>query len=490
MTKPINYLPLANCMVILLLVCLFPSPALSQGTWEIYGDAEDQRGSLSLLPSGERALSGIHTGSGGTDAFLIKTSASGAILWDKRYSMSPTPINFNSIPTSDGGYFVGGRISSQNTNLIAVKLDASGNVSWANEILGGRLEAFGDVAESTNGNFVIAGWSETYGPNAGAGQPDGMMIEFGPTGTKNWARGFGGSLGEKLYRVTPTATGYAAVGRSFRSGALDGFLVATDQNGVPTHRYIYYLTGSSSSPERLFDIIQTSDGGFLVTGHYKNGNEDVWLMKLSSSFAVQWAKTYSDGGRNFGTHLAESGGAYYVGGSTNSTVTGLNAIYLKVDLSGNLIWARSYDGGGSDYARDIYPGGGSTIVSGLPTNSFGSGPYGMSVVRFGDAIDSCAMDVTADFTTTNRSFTRDGGPATATQDVTASVGITPLAITSLPGNYSRSIASCSTSFSAVPTLSQWGIIILGLLVLCLGGIVLWRRQYQGGGSMRSHVSGK
>ncbi len=472
--KPITFkIPLA-CLIVLFLT---PTVIHAQGTWEAYGDANDQRGGMAVLPSGDRILSGVHTAGAVVEIFMVKTNSSGAILWDKRFQTSPNPISFQAIPTSDGGYFGGGGIANANQDLMAIKFDANGNVTWANLISGTYAERFGEVAQSVSGNLIVAGWSDTHGPHASPtpspGQPDGLLIEFSPTGAKNWARAFGVALGDKLYAVNPTSSGYVAVGRSFHSGALDAYLVATDLNGNPTARYIYYLSGAPSSAERLFDIIPTSDGGYLATGHYKTSGEDVLLIKLSSSYAVQWTKTYNAGGRDYGNRLLESGGHYYVSGSTNST--GLDALLLKVDLSGNLIWGRTYDGGASDYAGDIFPGGGASVVASINTNSIGSGSYDVSVVRLLDNIDSCATDITSTITTTNRSFTRD--PGGTHSDVTATVPVSPLTVITSPANYAHTAASCSTPFAAVPTISQWGLILLGLVVLCLGGIVIWRRQY-------------
>lgn len=45
--------------------------------------------------------------------------------------------------------------------------------------------------------------------------------------------------------------------------------------------------------------------------------------------------------------------------------------------------------------------------------------------------------------------------------------------------FTASVVSTTNTCSApapVPTLSQWGLIMLGLTFLCLGAIVLWRRQ--------------
>lgn len=53
----------------------------------------------------------------------------------------------------------------------------------------------------------------------------------------------------------------------------------------------------------------------------------------------------------------------------------------------------------------------------------------------------------------------------------------PLA--SFPNNVQYNFVACgSTPPTAVPTMSQWGLILLALLTLCFGAVAIWRKQHQ------------
>ena len=471
--QPITFLLIPILLMVSSLFCF------SQGLIDLYGspDNEDGRG-FYRLSSGEKIISGIHTTSGtsNTELFLMRIASGGNILWDKRYDLPYPPSAFRSIPTSDGG-FVGAiqMVVNGQSDWGVVKLDASGNVSWANRISGTRKEALGDLAETSTGNFVISGWSETpsHGPFANPspspGQPDGFLIELSPTGTLNWAWGYGGSLGDQFYRIKTTPMGNIAVGRSF-SSQLDGFLVATNTSGTSTHR----LRFSTSSPERLFDILPTSDGGYLLTGHFKFPGEDILLIKLNSAFAVQWSKTYEAGGRENGVRLLEKANHYYVSGNSNAFGNDYDALVLKTDLNGNLVWARTYGDANRDAGRDIHDAG-SSIQLMMNTSSYGSGLNDIGLINFTDSIDSCATDVTQSITTTVRTFSRNN--YSSAQNVTAAITVTPFTVTPSNANFSRTIEFCGTS-TTIPTLSQWGLILLALGIVSMGSIVVWRRRYR------------
>src|SRR5689334_22908541 len=72
------------------------------------------------------------------------------------------------------------------------------------------------------------------------------------------------------------------------NGSTYGTLVKTDKYGdtVWTRKYGYwgYLC-------ELTGIVQTADGGYIVTGDY---NGDILLLKIDSGGNLNWARTYGD----------------------------------------------------------------------------------------------------------------------------------------------------------------------------------------------------
>jgi len=101
-------------------------------------------------------------GAGEYDVYLIKTDASGKILWTKTYGDIKWD-NCSSIQeTSDAGYIAVGLTdlsedSHLHLNVYLIKTDASGNAIWQ-ETYGGEDDAIGySVLETSSGGYVVVG---------------------------------------------------------------------------------------------------------------------------------------------------------------------------------------------------------------------------------------------------------------------------------------------------------------------------------------------
>ena len=124
---------------------------------------------------------------GGNDYWIVKLDASGTILWNKLLGGNNNDLAKSIQQTTDNGYIVAGYSgSSANGDVTGtnhgglydywiVKLDAAGNISW-NKLFGGNLN---DVANSiqqqnNNGNYIIAGYSNSSANGDVTGQNHGQ----------------------------------------------------------------------------------------------------------------------------------------------------------------------------------------------------------------------------------------------------------------------------------------------------------------------------
>lgn len=95
---------------------------------------------------------------------------------------------------------------------------------------------------------------------------------------------------------------------------------------------------------------------------------------------------------------------------------------------------------------------------------------------------SVGSNIVSTIAGTTNGFSGDGGPATAAQFGDALGGnFGPngnLFITDAINNRIRRVGTCPIFVDPVPTLSQWGLLILGLLILNLGLVLVYRMQFQ------------
>ena len=201
-----------------------------------------------------------------------------------------------------------------------------------------------------------------------------------------WNGLFGGTQDEEAYDIIQTTDGgFLAAGAtsSFGSGGRDVWLIKLNSSGNEVWRKT--LGGLSSDGAR--SIKQTSDGGFIITGWtFSQGPGFVGnalLLKTDSLGNQQWSKAFggNDVDRGYSVQQTSDGG-YIFTGYTASYGAGLDDLYLvKTDSLGNEVWSKTFGGTGRDYGNSVQQTlDGGYIIAGY-TLSFGAGSEDVWLVK-------------------------------------------------------------------------------------------------------------
>ena len=108
-------------------------------------------------------------GAGGYDVYLIKIYSNGLIQWTKTIGGINDDSGGECILTSDGGYAVAGStksFGSGNYDAYLLKFNSIGDTLWTKTFGGLGIDASGSIKETTDGGFIIAGRTESYGGNS------------------------------------------------------------------------------------------------------------------------------------------------------------------------------------------------------------------------------------------------------------------------------------------------------------------------------------
>ncbi|MEW6276791.1 MAG: hypothetical protein AB1556_16990 [Bacillota bacterium] len=142
--------------------------------------------------------------------------------------------------------------------------------------------------------------------------------------------------------------------------------------------------------DRGWDVRQTADGSFLVTGEtmsdyfHGHGGTDVYLARLDGAGRLQWERVFGGAGddRAFCVRQTGDGGCVVAGATKSFSNRRDNDVYLaRVDGSGRLCWQKSFGGTGEDSAFCVrQTGGGGYIIAG-ETNSSGAGDYDVYLIK-------------------------------------------------------------------------------------------------------------
>jgi hypothetical protein len=153
----------------------------------------------------------------------------------------------------------------------------------------------------------------------------------------------------------------------------------------------------SFESDQAYDVSQTSDGGFLVTGYASEssgdvagnyGGADVWVIKIDSIGNLLWEKNYGGSATDFGESILEmDNGNILCAGYTHSNdglVTDFHGFedswIICLDSLGNLLWQHTYGGSGGDLSNEIISlssnsyvfVGGSGLANGDVTSNYGN----------------------------------------------------------------------------------------------------------------------
>lgn len=151
--------------------------------------------------------------------------------------------------------------------------------------------------------------------------------------------------GDRGRAVTQTLDGgYATIGYSSGfTGNGDVLLLKLDAYGDTLW---YKVFGHTATKQEGFDLKQSSDGSFLITGYSHSGSygNDTYLIKTDSYGTLLWEVIYNISGDQKGKSLLElSNGDMVIAGST--TLSGVNySFVLKTDSNGNEIWTSLHPG--------------------------------------------------------------------------------------------------------------------------------------------------
>jgi len=300
---------------------------------------------------------------------------------DKGYSL---------IQTSDGGYVIAGYTESfgaGETDVYVVKLDAHGNLQWTKTIGGENEDVGTSLIQTSDGGYAIAGYTKSFG----AGKADVYVVKLDANGNLQWTKTIGGpesDYGESLiqtsdggYAITGSTTKSFVIGGEYSSVA-DVYVVKLDANGN------LQWTKTIGGPESDYgeSLIQTSDGGYAIAGSttsFGAGGGDVYLVKLDAHGNLRWTKTIGGPGYEKGYSLIQtSDGGYAIAGYTTSFGAGDYDVYVfKLDANGNLQWTKTIGGPGSDRGYSlIQTSDGGYAIAGF-TYSFGEGRADVYVVN-------------------------------------------------------------------------------------------------------------
>jgi len=221
-------------------------------------------------------------GAGFGDVYLIKTDPNGDTLWTKTFGGSDYERGNFIQQTADGGYILAGftyGFGAGNEDVYLIKTNASGNLLWTKTFGGTGGDIATSVHQTTDGGYIISGYTNSFG----AGNTDAFLIKASATGNLLWTKTFGGTGAEWANSVQQTSDGgYIVAGwTEFGPGPTNAYLIKCDVNGDS----VWTKNFGPVYGARCYDVQQTADGGYILVGYTAvigAGGWEIYLIKTDS----------------------------------------------------------------------------------------------------------------------------------------------------------------------------------------------------------------
>ncbi|MDG1760645.1 MAG: hypothetical protein P8L72_03155 [Flavobacteriaceae bacterium] len=328
---------------------------------------------------------------------ISEVKFNGELMEIMTYGGSQEDIGFDIIETQDGGLAVIGNSKSSNGTLTdktlevsdywLLRFDAQMELLWSYTYGGSDDDRGQSVIETSDGGFILAGYSKSADGNAtkNQGQHDNWMLKVDASGNFLWEKSFGYAGHDHAYTIISTQdggflmTGFIDV---TASGGKGNKAKGASFHGVGefwTHKFDAignmqwrrYHGGTNN--DRSYDAVEANDGGFIITGATESndvdvtsnqGEYDVWVIKLNAEGTLQWAKTFGGSGIDSSNGILKTpNGNYLIVGNTFSKNGSVSINYgasdvwvLCIDDQGDLLWEKTYGGSEFDLGRGITQG--------------------------------------------------------------------------------------------------------------------------------------
>ncbi|MEO0211418.1 MAG: hypothetical protein ABIN66_06140, partial [candidate division WOR-3 bacterium] len=249
----------------------------------------------------------------------------------RAYGDTSNDCAYSIVQTSDGGYAVAGWTKSfgaGSADFLVLKLDASGNLIWAKTFGGTSADSAFSLAQTVDGGYIVAGVTYSFG----AGRSDILVIKLNSLGNLSWARTIGGLGSERAYSILQNPdTSYILAGRTNSHDTTNtNYLVVklSSSGGL-----IWAKTYGDTVWENAHSIARTSDGGYVIAGRRVAGSGpgDCLIIKLGSAGNYQNGKIIGGTGEDYAYSIlqtADSG--YVIAGYTESFGSSSDLMIVKL----------------------------------------------------------------------------------------------------------------------------------------------------------------
>ena len=268
-------------------------------------------------------------GSSTVDVYLIRTDENGDTLWTKTYGGTEGDGSFSVEECSDGGFIIAGgtrSFGSGKADVYLIRTDKNGDTLWTKTYGGPERDEAYSVQECSDGGFIITGETKSFD----ADSVDVYLIRTDKNGDTLWTKTYGGPKYDGGYSVQECSDGGFIIAGETESWGYYVYLIRTDENGDT----LWTKTYGKGIDNTGYSVQKCKSGGFIIAGKESSFDEwdDIYLIRTDENGDTLWTKTYggSDPDRGWSVQECSDGGFIVVGGTMSFGAGGYDVYLIRI----------------------------------------------------------------------------------------------------------------------------------------------------------------
>ncbi len=260
---------------------------------------------------------GYHPGIG-PDVWVVKLSSAGDILWQHCYGGAGDEVAFAITATSDNNYLLTGYTGSEDGDVTGhhgglyvgdawtLKISNTGTLLWQKCLGGAGYEAGYSIIEAVDGKYTLASTTtssdgDVTGYRGGtAYEGDFWIVELDNMGNVNWKKTYGGTGPDVVRSMVATPDGGFVIAGwtasedgqiTSKNGGTDIWLIKIDNVG----NLLWQRCMGGAGGDYAHAVLQSAADEYFVLGYTGSsdgdidnfkGWEDFWAVKLGTTEGV------------------------------------------------------------------------------------------------------------------------------------------------------------------------------------------------------------
>ncbi len=216
-----------------------------------------------------------------------------------------------------------------------LKLNVAGDIQWQSSYgIGERIAKLPEIQQTSDNGFIIGGQIEQLSEYTRV-----WILKLNNSGLIEWQKAYSENIQSTVFRSIQRTSDSGYVAAGFKGS----FATIVKLNSLGDVEWVrsFYQVGN----EYFVSVKQTSDNGYILTGRIRgsSGGDDIMVVKLSSSGAIQWQKEYRTTNSVVSTSIQQTrDGGYIVVGNFSQQYPEENGLMLKLDSDGNIQWQKYF----------------------------------------------------------------------------------------------------------------------------------------------------